>query len=127
MNISSATSSLFFGASRYGDEKKNDDGVKAFLDILSGGKGDLSSLQVKTPDIDGLPVEKAPQLDGLPVERQPQIDGLPVEPTPEPEVDGLPVEPQDPYVDPQILLTQKLAASLMNGAWRSFDPPAAAA
>jgi hypothetical protein len=115
MDISSATSSLFSSASRYGEAKKNNDGVSAFLDILSGGQaGDLSSLQAQSQEIDGLPVEK-----------QTKPDGLPVEPTPQ--IDGLPVEPSDPYVDPQILLTQKLAASLMGGVWWTIDPPSAAA
>lgn len=125
MDISSATYSLFSSASRYGDQKKSSGGASDFLAMLNGNANVLSSLQVETPELDGLPVEKELTLDGLPVEKETMLDGLPVEPSPD--ADGQPVEPEDPYIDPQILLTQKLAASLIGGGWHTFDPPTAAA
>lgn len=126
MDISSATSSLFSSGSRYGDQKKSSGDAGNFLAMLNGSANALSSLHVVVSEIDGLPVEKETKPDGLPVEKDVKLDGLPVEP--DTEIDGLPVEPSDPYVDPQILLTQKLAASLIGGGgWWTIDPPSAAA
>lgn len=103
MDLLSATHSLYFPATRSGDGKQAKDSAAEFLDALGGGG--------------------APELSSLPVEKT-QLDGLPVEPSPE--LTDPPETPEEPYVDPQILLTQKLAASLIGG-WRAFDPPAAAA
>lgn len=122
MNISSAASSLYSSSSRNGDQKKSSGGTSDFLAMMSGNA--LSSLQVETPNLDALPVETKSTIDGLPVEKKSELEAPPVEQRPT--IDGLPVEPTDPYVDPQILLTQKLAASLMSGVWGSFDRPMSA-
>lgn len=66
---------------------------------------------VETP-IDGPPGRRDPVVDGLPVRRAPVADGLPVERdgTKNP---GAPL-PDDDTVDPMMLLTHRLALSMLN-------------
>jgi hypothetical protein len=98
MDAMNALRSLFAPSLRNLDTSQGADPEKAFLQAL----GLDTKPDTKAPIIDGLPVESK-------IEESPEFSDVPETP------DG---------VDPQILLTQKLAASMMGfHGWEISEPP----
>jgi hypothetical protein len=93
MDLLSATRSLVTDQSRYGDDRKS----------TKAGQGFALALDQLKPAV---PVDTKPIIDGLPVEPRAPKNEIPISDRPE-------VPDDNVDVDPQILLTQKLAASMI--------------